>query len=291
MKDFAKKPYLCALMRKWLIFSVFLSLFLAVGCKSEFEKLRASEDTDLVYRKANVYYEKKDYYKAQTLFEQILGRYRGKKEAEELYFKYAYTHYYLENYILAASYFQNFANTYVTSSLREEAAYMSAYCNYLQSPDYKLDQTYTYKSIDELQNFINNFPDSKRVPDANKLIDELRAKLERKGMEEAELYYNLNQYQSAATSLQNLVKDFPDSDNMEMIRYMIVKSNYELAANSVFSKKQERFENAQTAGEFFNNKFPKSKYRKEVNNIIKSAKEQIKILADGHKNQGTRNRS
>ena len=205
-------------------FGIFLLLVMGlISCKSEFEKLRASDNVDLVYRKALDYYKKEDYYKSQVLMEQILGRYRGKTEAEELYFKYAYTHYYLNNYILAASYFQNFANTYITSSLREEAAYLSAYSNYQQSPNYKLDQTYTYKSIDELQNFINTYPNSKRVKDANKLIDELRAKLEIKAYEEGELYFNMKNYQAANNTFLNMLKDFPDSKKVEQIMYMIVK--------------------------------------------------------------------
>ena len=283
--------YLCALMRYLIIISLFFLVLFSTGCKSEFEKMRASNDTELVYKKAINYYKDKDYYKAQVLLEQILGRYRGKKEAEDLYFKYAYTHYYLKNYVLAASYFQNFANTYITSDLRQEAAYMSAYCNYLQSPDYKLDQTYTYKAIDELQNFINNYPQNERVKDANKLIDELRAKLEHKAMDEADLYYNLRQYQAATNTLQNMLKDFPDSRNVETIRYMIVKSNYNLASNSIYNKKLERFENAQISAEFFMSKFPKSKLRKEISQILRTTKQNIKNLNDGYQNKSTGNRS
>jgi outer membrane protein assembly factor BamD len=276
-------------MKGWTIAFLLFGSLIFTACKSEFEKLRISNDTELVYKKSMKYYDNKDYYKAQVLFEQIIGRYRGKKEAEELYFRYAYTHYYLSNYILAASYFQNFANTYLTSPLREEAAYMSAYCNYLQSPDYKLDQTFTTKAIDELQTFLNSYPDSKRADKVNDLIDELRGKLENKAFHEATLYYDLKQYQAAIVSLQNILKDYPDTKNIEQIRYLIVKANYELALRSIYAKKLNRFGQAQSAAELFKSKFPTSSYRKEVNSILKKVKDNIKLLEDGHKSTITGN--
>ncbi|MCO6461923.1 MAG: outer membrane protein assembly factor BamD [Saprospiraceae bacterium] len=280
------------MLKKNLILFICLGLITLSSCKSEYEKLRASNDVALVYKKALEYYEKKDYYKAQNLIEQILGRYRGKKEAEDLYVKYAYTHYYLGNYILASSYFQNFANTYITSPLREEAAFMSAYSNYLQSPDYKLDQTYTYKAINELEIFVNTFPKSKRLQESNDLIDELRAKLENKAFEEGKLYYNLKQYQSASITFGNMLKDFPDSKNIEKIRYYIVKSNFTLAENSIYSKKLERFNETLVACELFKTKFFKSKDLKEINSILKQTKENIKRLEnDGHQDKGAGNRS
>ena len=280
------------MLKKNLILLFCLGCILLTSCKSEYEKLRASNDVELVYKKALDYYNKKDYYKAQNLIEQILGRYRGKKEAEDLYVKYAYTHYYQGNYILASSYFQNFANTYITSSLREEAAFMSAYSNYLQSPDYKLDQTYTLKAISELEVFVNTFPKSERLNESNKLIDELRAKLEKKAFEEGLLYYNLKQYQSASITFNNMLKDFPDSDNIEQIRYYIVKANYTLAENSIYSKKLDRYQETLVAAELFKSKFFKSKDLNEVNSILKQTKENIKKLEnDGHQDKGAGNRS
>jgi len=280
------------MLKKNLILLFCLGCILLTSCKSEYEELRASNDVELVYKQALDYYNKKDYYKAQNLIEQILGRYRGKKEAEDLYVKYAYTHYYQGNYILASSYFQNFANTYITSSLREEAAFMSAYSNYLQSPDYKLDQTYTLKAISELEVFVNTFPKSERLKESNKLIDELRAKLEKKAFEEGLLYYNLKQYQSASITFNNMLKDFPDSDNIEQIRYYIVKANYTLAENSIYSKKLDRYQETLVAAELFKSKFFKSKDLKEVNSILKQTKENIKKLEnDGHQDKGAGNRS
>src|SRR5690554_5610688 len=111
--------YLCRPMKRSYGFTFSLTmfclisiLFLASGCKSEFERLRASGETEKMYAAANEYYEEGEFLKAQTLYELVLNNYRGKSETEELYFNYAYTHYYLYEYILASYYFQRYANTF-----------------------------------------------------------------------------------------------------------------------------------------------------------------------------------
>ena len=184
-------PYLCALMKKRLIFPLFTIVFvllLGSGCKSEFEKIRASGDSELIHKKAFDLYEQEEYLRAQTLFELIIPAYRGRPELEKIYFTYAYTYYYLNKFILANYYFKTFAATFPTSALKEEAEFMVAYSSYQLSPSYRLDQTYSGKAIEEFENFVNNYPQSERVKECNRLIDELRLKLEHKTFTEGQLY-------------------------------------------------------------------------------------------------------
>lgn len=247
---------------------VVLLLFGTIGCKSEFEKIRTSGDADTIYKTAIQYYEDREYLKAQTLIELILGVYRGKPELEELYFKYAYSYFYLESYTLAAYYFDNFSSTFSTSLLREEADYMTAYSYYKLSPSYRLDQTDTESAINEFQLFVNTYPDSERVEECNQLMDILRQKLERKAFTTAELYYDLKQYQAATQSFENLLKDFPETENTEQIRFRIVESYFYLADNSVYEKQKERYQLAREAAEEFLNKYTDSEFRKSVENIL-----------------------
>lgn len=246
-------------------------LSLMVSCKSQFEKIRTSGDPELLYKEALNFYQEKEYQKAQTLFELIITSFRGKKEGEDIYFKYAYTFYYLEDYILATHYFKTFAQTYGVSPLREEAEFMSAYSNYQLSPTFRLDQEYTLKAIEELENFVTLYPESKRVEECNRLIDEMRSKLEQKAYEEGKLYFNIRQYQSAINSFENLLKDFPETDNAEQVRYMIFRSSFLRAENSILERRKERYEETQNLITEFLQKYAKSSYRKE----LESARDQI----------------
>lgn len=255
-------------------------MFSLFACKSEFERVRSSGDNTLLYKKSFEYYENGDYLKAQTLFELIISGLRGKVEAEKVYFYYAYTHYQLGKYISSNYYFKNFSNTFPNSQYREEADYMAAYSNYQMSPNFRLDQTYSSKAIDGFQLFVNTYPTSPRVEKCNLLIDEMRRKMERKAVDEATLYFDLRQYQAANRSFENVLRDYPETTNAEKIRYMQVKSSYLLAINSIYEKKQERFEEAEKYAGLFLGRYKKSEYRKEVQSIKKTAVKEIRTLTD-----------
>ena len=263
-------------MKRLLLLAI-ISISLA-SCKSEFEKIRTSGDVDRIYTKAMAYYEAEEYQKAQALFEIIISSYRGKREAEDIYFKYAYTYYHLEQFILAAYYFKNFSTTYGTSELREEADFMSAYANYQLSPTFRLDQQYTIEAIEGFQLFVNTYPDSDRVEQCNKLIDAMRAKLELKAYKAAELYYDLQDYQAAIQSFENVLKDFPDTQNRVEIGYMIIRSSYLLAKNSFVEKQKERFTDAVERASEFLERYGDSRYADEVQKVYEQSTDQLKEL-------------
>ncbi|MCI5081959.1 MAG: outer membrane protein assembly factor BamD [Saprospiraceae bacterium] len=248
------------------------------SCKSEFERIRTSGDVKAIYEKAEAYYAEEEYQKAQTLYELIIGSYRGRKEAEDIYYKYAYTYYHLGRYILAAYYFKNFSSTYSTSDYREEIDFMAAYSYYELSPNYRLDQSYTSKAIDDFQLFVNTYPQSERVTQCNRLIDEMRLKLEKKAFEGAKLYYDLRQYQAAIQTFENVLKDFPETGNIEEIRYMIIRSSYELAENSVVDKQRERYTDVIKETSEFAKRYSDSRFLKEVNNLREKAEDKLNTM-------------
>lgn len=258
----------------WLFLS--LALFLFSACKSTFEKVRTSGDQEMILSNAFSYYEKQNYQRALTLFDLVLNTLRGDARAEKAYYDYAYCHYYTKQYLLAAYYFKNFANTFANSPLREETAYMSAYCNYLLSPSFRLDQANTQKAIEEFQLFTNLFPKSNRVEECNKLIDELRRKLEDKAFAEGQLYYDLRQYQAAVISFDNLLRDYPESPEVEHVRYLIAKASYLLSENSVIEKKIDRYTETIARSNDFLDKYPHGKYSKEISQIKKDSEHAIK---------------
>ena len=155
-------------------------------------------------------------------------------------------------------------------------AFMAAYSNYQLSPNHKLDQGPSNLAIEGLQSFINEFPASPRVDECNKLMDELRAKLEKKSFEQGKLYYDLKSYQSAMSSLENTLKDFPETKRAEELRYLIVKSSEELSTNSIYEKMQLRLQRTVELSNDFLKKHPRSKKKKEIKSIIKYCNNELK---------------
>lgn len=263
------------------LFILFTIVF--TGCKSKFEKLRASTDVGKKYQEAIRLYNKKDYSKALVLFDDLVQRYRGRSESEDLYYYYAYTNYQLKDYLSARYHFKTFADTYPSSPKAEECRFLAAYCYYLDSPNYSLDQDNTYKAIESLQLFINLYPRSERKAEASKLIADLRGKLEQKSFENAKLFLDIGDYQAAVIAFRNSAKDFPDTKYAEEMEFLTIKAQYLYAKNSLEIRQEDRYNEAIEEYERFVERYPKSTYLKEATDLkeasLKGIEQTKEILA------------
>ncbi|MFN4122024.1 MAG: outer membrane protein assembly factor BamD [Flavobacteriales bacterium] len=261
----------------WLKGLFLISLISLSSC-SNYQKILKGNDYDLKMKTAIELYEKKEYGKAYPILEELISIFRATNKAEDIYYYYAFTNYHLDDLVSAAYHFQQFSKTYPNSKRAEETAFMAAYCFYKGSPVYSLDQTNTYKAINELQLYLNSYPNSTRVAECNELIDKLRAKLEKKDYETGLLFFNLMDYKAANVSLRNTLKNFPNTKYKEEIMLLILKSNYNLAENSVEEKKKERYKQTIDAYINFIDKFADQKKLKEAEAIYTSARSKYERL-------------
>ncbi len=250
----------------------------AAGCKSAFEEAKKGTDFKVKLEKAMAYYEKGDYTEAQSLLEDVMPFYRGSDKAEFVAWHYANCSFNLKEYVTSAYYFKQFTNTFPNSKYNEDAAYMTAVAFDRQAPNQQLDQENTHKAIEAYQLFINTFPNSKRAEDANKEIDKLRDRLYRKDLESAELYFHVEDYRAAVHALKNLLKNYPDANDAENARFMIVKSNYFLAQNSVETKQIERYQETLVAYTELVDKHPGGAKTKEAEKYFDNSNAKIKQL-------------
>ncbi len=255
--------------------SVLITITVLAGCKSKYEKLRASNDTGRKYSEGIRYYEKGNYSKALPLFDDLIQKYRGTAEAEDLSYYYAYTHYKLKDYTTARYHFKNFADTYATSAKAEECRFMAAYCYYLESPIYSLDQENTVKAMEALQLFINLHPRSERVPEATRLINNLREKLETKSYANAKLFLDIGDYKAAVIAFRNSERDFPGTKYAEEMSFLAVKAQALYAKASLEVRQEERYQEAIQMANEFAEEYPSSKYLKEAAAIKEDSEKAI----------------
>ena len=259
-----------------LTLSILLLVIVAfAGCKSKYEKLRASSDTAKKYREAVRLYDKKDYSKALGLFDDLVQKYRGTAEAEDLSYYFAYTNYKLKDYTTARYHFKTFADTYASSAKAEECRFMAAYCFYLESPVFSLDQENTIKAIEALQLFINLYPKSERVTEASKLISNLRDKLEMKSYANAKLFLDIGDFKSAVIAFRNSASDFPDTKYAEEMEFLTIKAQAMYAKASLEVKQEERYNEAINLFTEFAKNYPSSKYLKDGEEIKKNSEKAI----------------
>jgi len=263
-------------LKKFSIYIIFLVAIIFAGCDG-YNKLMKSSNYELKLERANQYYTQANYVKAGALYEELIPVYKGTDQAEEIYYYFSYCNYYQGDYALAQYHFKNYYRSFPAGKHAEEALFMNAYCYYLNSPIYKLDQTDTKNAMAELQNFVDQFPESSRIDSCNSIADLLRGKLEHKEYDITKQYFSITDYKSggpdykaAIVSARNFIKDFPESKNIDEMLYLTIASYYHLAVNSLETKKLERLNLAMESYLKLVDLYPKSIYLTKAESIYQS---------------------
>lgn len=278
-------------MKKYIVLAL-LSAGVFSSC-GEYNKVLKSTDYEYKYEAAKSYFAKGQNSKAATILEELIPIMKGTAYGEESLYMLAMTYFNQGDYVTASHYFNTYYTTYPRGTYTELARYNSGKALYLDTPEPKLDQSSTYKAIQELQMFMEYFPRSERRELAQNMIFELQDKLVEKEYLSAKLYYDLgsytgnttytstgNNYLAAIVTAQNILKDYPYTKLREELSILILRAKYDMAKESVLEKKEERM--LETVDEYyaFKNEFPESKYMKEVENIYKDASKYIKTTEE-----------
>ena len=268
------------------ILRVFLAMMLLgaasvlTGC-GEYVKVQKSNDYNYKFEYAKRAFAEKKYQQAATLLKDCITVFKGSDKAEESLYLLAMSCFENKDYISSGAYFQKYYERYPKGKYTEPARYYCGYGYYLDSPDPQLDQTYTLKAIEELQAFLDYFPRSEKVPQAQNAIFELQDKLTLKQLQNAQLYYNLgnymgNNYESAIIVAKNAIKDYPYSKYKEDLELLVLKAKFQEADSSVDERKADRFRDVVDEYYSFINNYPDSPNRKEAENILKIAQRYVK---------------
>lgn len=257
------------------ILGVLILTMLLSSC-GEYNKILKSRDAELKYTYAKKYFDEKKYSRTATLLDEILTVYTGSPKEQEILFLLAQSYFYDKDYPTASTYYTRYYNKFPKGDYAELARFNSAYGLYLDSPDARLDQTNTWKSLQEFNNFLEYFPQSEKAPEVMDLISKLQDKLAYKEFLTARLYFNLglymgNNYDACIVTAQEALKSYPFSELGEEFQILIVRSRFELAANSVLEKSDERYRDLINEHFNYKNMFPEGKYTKESEKYYRQA--------------------
>lgn len=274
-------------MKKYIIIAL-VSGGVLTSC-GEYNKVLKSTDYEYKYEAAKSYFGKGQNTKAATILEELITILKGTDKAEESLYMLGMTYYNQGDFITASHYFSTYYTTYPRGTYTELARYYSGKALFLDTPEPRLDQTSTFKAIQELQMFMEYFPTSSRHLDAQQMIFDLQDKLVMKDYLAAKLYYDLgsytgngsytttgNNFLACIVTAQNALKDYPYTKMREDISILVLRAKFDMAKASVDEKMGERMR--ETIDEYyaFKNEFPESKYAKEVEGIFKEANKHVK---------------
>jgi len=243
---------------------------------TEFTKVMKSRDAEYKFEYAKRAYDAKKYMQAYQILTEVYTPLRGTANGEEALFLLAMSCFQNKDYENSAAYFKTYYTRYPKGKFAELARYYSGYGYYLDSPDPQLDQTYTIKAIEELKDFLEFFPNSEKVPEAREAIFEMQDKLTLKELQNAQLYYNLgnfmgNNYRAAIIVSENALKNYPFSKYKEDFEFLILKSKFQEARQSVAEKMADRYRDVVDEYYSYVNNYPESKNLKEAETIFRIA--------------------
>lgn len=245
------------------------------SCKSQFELLLNSNDVDSKYEAAFEYYNNKKYSKAASLFESLAVLTNGTEKDDTVRYYWGLSNYKFKDYYTAETNFEQFVTSYPRSPFTSEARYLRLDCLYRQTLRYELDQTPTYKAINEISSYVLEFPSNTHMQECRDMLVELNERLDKKAYESAKLYYKMEDYLASRIAFKNVLKDDAENIYREDILYYIAMSSYKYAHQSVPAKQKERY--LAFVDDYFNfiGEIPESHYRKELDSVYRKAQKAL----------------
>ena len=261
-------------------------LVLAVlsGC-SGYNKILKASDYNTKYSLAKTYFMEGHYTTCSSILEECVAYQRGTAQAEESMYLLATCYYNLDDYLSASQYYMACYRSFPNSTYSENCLYWSGKSLFLDTPDPRLDATSTTNAIIQLQRFVETYPDSKYRNEAENMIYVMYDRLVEKELGTAELYYNMgnylgNNYRSSIIVAQNALRDYPYTKYREKLSMLVLKAKFQMAQESVLSKRDDRYRDAIDEYYAFKNEFPESTYMKEADKIFHTSTKNL-----GNKNQ------
>ena len=254
-------------MRLRNIFLVIVAIVAFASCKSQYEILLNSNDADLKYEAAFDYFNNGKFSKAASLFESLSVLTNGTERDDTVRYYWGLSNYKFRDYYTAETNFDQFIQSYPRSPFTSEARYLRLDCLYRQTLRYELDQTPTYTAINAISEYIIEFPSTTHMQQCNDMLVELNERLDKKAYEAAKLYYRMEDYLAARIAFRNVLKEDADNIYREDILYYIAMSSYKYAHESVPAKQRDRYLACVDDYLNFIGELPESRYRRELDNV------------------------
>ena len=181
-------------------------------------------DVDERYASGVARFENKKWSRAADDFNWVvLNNPAGNLAAEAQYY-YAECIFQQELYVEAQLEFERLLRRWPGTEHRDVARYRIVQSLVAQSPNFYYDQQATLDAIEELQAFIDDFPDSDHREEAELSIGELRLKIAKKHYETARLYLKWDQSPAARLYLEMILSQYYDTPYADKARVAMVIS-------------------------------------------------------------------
>ena len=247
-------------------------LFLAaVSCKSQYELLLSGNDSEAKYRAAFEYFNRGKYQKAAQLFESLAQFSSGTSRDDTIQYYWGLSNYRFKDYYTAETNFAKFLENYPRSPFADDAAFLRIDCMFRSTLRYELDQTPTRTAMATISQYLSDTGGTNHEEALRRMLAQLQERLDKKDLENAKLYYKMEDYKAARVAFGNVLKENADNVYREEILYYTAMSSYRYAEMSTRARQRERYLSFVDDYLNFIGEMPESKYRRELDAMYRRA--------------------
>lgn len=275
--------------RKILYWAALLCTLAALCSCGGYNQILKSRDSELKYRTALEYFDQKKYQKAANLFSDVAEDFAGTMREDTVVFFTAASFYFMGDHDTSGSLFDDFRRRYGRSPFLEEAEYMYAMGYYYSSPAPERDQTNTTLALMAIDTYLERYPNSDKREEMLTRVGELTQKLHDKAYLNAKTYYDTGKYKAAVVALKNAIDRYPESNHREELMFLVLKSGFELAENSIVVLQRDRYQKALDYYYSFAGEYPESRYIKEADKMERKAQEFLARFSEDENANSTEN--
>jgi outer membrane protein assembly factor BamD len=175
-----------------------LALLLAVaGCPRRGQVRPSPADPESGLRQALADIEAKKYRQAQDDLTFIIFNYPGSVHAADAQFYLAESYFAAGDYIQAQTEYDFYLKSFPNGRHQEEATYRLALASLRSAPGHDRDQTRALRARELVEEFLDRYPESPFLPQAESVRAEVEQRLARREFDAARLYYTSGEYGSA----------------------------------------------------------------------------------------------
>jgi len=241
-------------LKQLSIFLIIVFLFIECGRR----KVDPGWTAEEYYKYAKEKYDDENYLDAQLDFDVVVLRFGGSVYADSAQYFLAMCHYYMDEFLISAVEFRKLITDRSQSPLVVNAQYMLAASFAEMSPRPSLDQEFTIKALKEYQIFLEDFPFDERKEDVQRKVYDLRNKLARKNLQNAELYRKMGRLSSSIIYYDIVLESYYDSEWADEALY----------GKAVVYFSMEEYSKAKEELMEFKTKFPGSNIMQKVDNKL-----------------------
>ena len=225
--------------------TLFLIRVFIVCCGNK--NIHVEEDLSPRFDKAMEYFDRGKFPRARDEFDYIIMTDPGSKIANESQYYMAEALFRMKEYSEASISFDRYVRFSPDYTKIEKARYRICECAILSSNTYQREQSQTHRALEQLQMFIEDFPASDLVIDAENCILELRIKLAQKDFEVGRMYLKLEEYESALIYFRSVLNNYYDTSIADDARIGIIFTHIlnenRQGARSYFNAEKNKFVN------------------------------------------------